>query len=101
MRARVAAAAALVLVLPGCGAAGSASTSQERPSATFETRDGFRLEVLIGPNGQAHLSVTPCVEKSEVARPTSKPNGPDCSRQTLPEPNVRSTFWSSTTLLPS
>lgn len=58
--------------------------------------------MLIGPNGQAHLSVTtPCVEKSEVAQPTSKPNGPDYSRQTLPEPNVRSTFWSSTTPLPS
>lgn len=78
------------------------ATSPNGLAANFETRDGFQLEVLIGPNGQAHLSVTtPCVEKSEVAQPTSKPNGPDYSRQTLPEPNVRSAFWSSTTPLPS
>ncbi|MGC5363853.1 hypothetical protein ACPXCE_19615 [Streptomyces sp. DT24] len=72
------------------------ATSRNGLAANFETRDGFQLEVLIGTNGQAHLSVTtPCVEKSEVAPPTSKPSGPDYSKQELPAPNVRSTFWSS------
>jgi hypothetical protein len=74
------------------------ATSPNGLVAHFKTQDGFQLEVLIGPNGQAHLSVTtPCVEESEVAPPTSKPNGPDYSKQELPKPNVRSTFWSSDT----
>ncbi|MFD7060380.1 hypothetical protein [Streptomyces sp. NPDC059906] len=72
------------------------ATSQNGLVAHFKTQDGFQIEVLIGPNGQAHLSVTtPCVEKSEVAQPTSKPSGPDYSKQNLPAPNVKSTFWSS------
>ncbi len=70
--------------------------------AHFRTPDDFQLEVLIAPNGQAHLSVTtPCVEKSEVAQPTSRPNGPDYSQQELPAPNVRSSFWSSTDSVPT
>ncbi|WP_327316731.1 hypothetical protein [Streptomyces sp. NBC_01235] len=78
------------------------ATSPNGLAANFETQDGFQLEVLIGSNGQAHLSVTtPCVEKSDVGQPTSRPNGPDYSKQKLPEPNVRSTFWSSDTLLSS
>ncbi|MFI7295399.1 hypothetical protein [Streptomyces sp. NPDC050121] len=78
------------------------ATSPNGLAANFETQDGFQLEVLIGPNGQAHLSVTtPCVEKSDVAPPTSRPNGPDYSKQKLPEPNVRSTFWSGDTPLSS
>ncbi|MFF8635280.1 hypothetical protein ACF052_13975 [Streptomyces pilosus] len=72
------------------------STSPNGLVAHFRTQDGFQLEVLIAPNGQAHLSVTtPCVDKSEVAQPTSKPNGPDYARQELPAPDVRSSFWSS------
>ena len=72
------------------------ATSPTGLVAHFKTQDGFQLEVLIGPNGQAHLSITtPCVEKSDVAQPTSKPNGPDYSKQELPAPNVKSTFWSS------
>lgn len=72
------------------------ATSPNGLAANFETQDGFQLEVLIGTTGQAHVSVTtPCVEKSEVAPPTSKPNGPDYSKQELPAPNVKSTFWSS------
>ncbi|MET9124366.1 hypothetical protein [Streptomyces sp. NPDC004528] len=78
------------------------ATSRNGLAANFETQDGFQLEVLIGPNGQAHLSVTtPCVEKSEVAPPTSKPNGPDYSKRELPAPNVQSTFWSADTPLPA
>ncbi|MEY9487659.1 hypothetical protein RKD26_003453 [Streptomyces calvus] len=72
------------------------ATSPNGLVAHFKTQDGFQLEVLIGPNGQAHLGVTtPCVEESEVAQPTSKPNGPDYSKQELPAPNVKSPFWSS------
>ncbi|WP_307853988.1 hypothetical protein [Streptomyces tagetis] len=77
------------------------ATSPNGLAAHFKTEDGFQLEVLIGPNGQAHLSVTtPCVEKSEVAQPTSRPSGPDYSEQELPAPNVTSTFWSSDAALP-
>ncbi|MEU3981402.1 hypothetical protein AB0F77_15030 [Streptomyces sp. NPDC026672] len=72
------------------------ATSPNGLAAHFKTQDGFQLEVLIAPNGQAHLSVTtPCVDESDVAQPTSKPNGPDYSKQKLPAPNVKSTFWSS------
>ncbi|KPI09140.1 hypothetical protein OK006_5264 [Actinobacteria bacterium OK006] len=71
-------------------------TSPGRPGSQLEDPGRFQLEVLIGTTGQAHLRVTtPCVEKSEVAPPTSKPNGPDYSKQKLPAPNVKSTFWSS------
>ncbi|MEU7338950.1 hypothetical protein [Streptomyces sp. NPDC007074] len=78
------------------------ATSRNGLAANFETQDGFQLEVLIGPNDQAHLSVTtPCVEKSEVAPPTSKPNGPDYSKRELPAPNVQSTFWSADAPLPA
>ncbi|MET8830818.1 hypothetical protein ABZX40_35260 [Streptomyces sp. NPDC004610] len=72
------------------------ATSPNGLTAHFRTQDGFQLEVLIAPNGQAHLSITtPCVDKSDVAQPTSTPNGPDYSGQELPAPNVESTFWSS------
>ncbi|MFE2696376.1 hypothetical protein [Streptomyces mirabilis] len=71
------------------------ATSPNGLASNFETQDGFQLEALIGTTGQAHVSdTTPCVEKSELAPPTSKPNGPDY-KQELPAPNVRSTFWSS------
>jgi hypothetical protein len=76
------------------------ATSPNGLVAHFRTQDDFQLEVLIGPNGQAHLSVTtPCVAKSEVAQPTSEPNGKDYSKQELPAPNVKSPFWSSDTPL--
>ncbi|WP_043673316.1 hypothetical protein [Streptomyces xylophagus] len=78
------------------------ATSPNGLAVNFEIKDGFQLEVLIGTTGQAHVSVaTPCVEKSEVAPPTSKPNGLDYSKQELPAPNVQSTFWSSDTPLSS
>ncbi|MFD9280835.1 hypothetical protein ACFWD7_26615 [Streptomyces mirabilis] len=41
------------------------------------------------------------MEKSEVAPPTNKPNGPDYSKQKLSAPNVKSTFWSSDAALSS
>jgi hypothetical protein len=70
--------------------------SENRLAANFVTGDGFQIEVLIGISGQAHLSVTtPCAQKSGVAPPASKPSGPDYSKQKLPAPNVRSSFWSS------
>ncbi|MFH9731394.1 hypothetical protein [Streptomyces sp. NPDC017260] len=78
------------------------ATGANRLVAHYKTPDGFQLEVLIAPNGQAHLSVTtPCVEESDVAQPTSKPNGPDYSKRELPAPNVKSTFWSTDGALPS
>ncbi|WP_037858423.1 hypothetical protein VM636_11905 [Streptomyces sp. SCSIO 75703] len=78
------------------------ATSPNGLAAHFTTEDGFQLEVLVAPNGQAHLSVTtPCVEKSEVAQPTSSPSGPDYAERELPAPNVKSTFWSSDAALSS
>lgn len=78
------------------------AASENGLAANFKTQDGFQLQVLIGANGQAHLSVTtPCVEKSEVASPTSKPNGPDYSKQELPAPNIHSEFWSATSPITS
>lgn len=69
--------------------------------AHFRTQDGYQLEALIAPDGQAHLGVTtPCVEKSEAAPPAGEPTGPDHSDRELPEPNVRSTFWSGDAPLP-
>lgn len=72
------------------------AASENGLAANFKTQDGFQLQVLIGTNGQAHFNVTtPCVEKSDVASPTSSPNGPDYSKEQLPAPNVHSKFWSA------
>ncbi|MFD6325978.1 hypothetical protein ACFWOL_24635 [Streptomyces sp. NPDC058442] len=49
------------------------AVSEDGLAANFKTQEGFQLQVLIGTNGQAHLSVTtPCVEKSEVASSASE-----------------------------
>ncbi|WP_406196888.1 hypothetical protein OG920_18580 [Streptomyces europaeiscabiei] len=72
------------------------SVSENGLAANFKTEDGFQLQILVGTNGQAHFSVTtPCVEKSNVLPPSTKPNGPDYSKQEVPGPNVRSKFWSA------
>lgn len=71
------------------------ATSENGLAANFNTQDGFQIQVLVGTTGQANFSVTtPCVEKSEVAPPTSSPNGPDYSKQETPAPNIYSKFWS-------
>ncbi|MFD7326756.1 hypothetical protein ACFV9D_37685 [Streptomyces sp. NPDC059875] len=72
------------------------AASQDKLAAYYVTPDGFQLSVLIGWKGQAHFEVTtPCVEVSDVAPPTSKPNGPDYSKMPPTAPNVTSDFWSA------
>ncbi|MFJ8669304.1 hypothetical protein [Streptomyces sp. NPDC093600] len=76
--------------------------SQEMPALFAKSPDGFQLTLKIGYKGQAIFSViTPCVEHSDVAEPTAKPNGPAYPLGQIPTPNVRSDFWSATTPAPA
>ncbi|MFF2214542.1 hypothetical protein [Streptomyces antibioticus] len=79
-----------------------ANRSVESPATYFETPDRFRVRLLIGGNGQAFFEVaTPCVTKSSVAPPTAETVGPNYAGSPIPDPDVRSAFWSSTTPIPS
>lgn len=70
--------------------------SSERPAMFAKSPDGFQLVLTVGDKGQVFFRVgTPCVEKSEVADPTTKPNGPAYTGVDIPYPNVRSDFWSA------
>ncbi|MFF6995815.1 hypothetical protein ACFY93_12785 [Streptomyces sp. NPDC008313] len=76
--------------------------STKSPATYFETPDQFRVRLLIGGNGQAFFEVaTPCVTKSSVSPPTAETVGPNYAGGSIPDPNVRSDFWSSTTPIPS
>ncbi|MEU1212813.1 hypothetical protein ABZ424_10285 [Streptomyces sp. NPDC005790] len=73
------------------------NASVDSPATYFETEDGFRVRLLIGGGGQAFFEVaTPCVDKSQVAPPTTPPNGPSYEGvYPIPRPNIRSPFWSA------
>ncbi|MFF7444186.1 hypothetical protein [Streptomyces sp. NPDC008122] len=76
--------------------------SQEAPAIFARTSDDFRMSVEVAYKGQVFFDVTtPCVGKSDVGEPTSKPNGPVYPLGQIPTPNVRSDFWSAATPLPS
>ncbi|MEU0131992.1 hypothetical protein [Streptomyces sp. NPDC006289] len=76
--------------------------SKDFPALFANSPDGFGVSLVIGDKGQAHFDVdSPCVEKSEVAEPTAKPNGPAYEGVEIPRPNVRSDFWSADTPVPS
>jgi hypothetical protein len=76
----------------------SVNTDKEFPAIFAKTSDGFGIALTIADKGQAHFEVaTPCMEKSEVAAPTTKPNGPAYDGVEIPRPNVRSDFWSADT----
>ena len=46
--------------------------------------------------GQAFFEVaTPCVEKSQVAPPSSRLAAPSARAGPIPRPNIRSPFWSA------
>ncbi|MEI7030586.1 hypothetical protein [Streptomyces pratensis] len=80
----------------------SVNASQKYPAIFARTPDGFGINVEIADQGQAHFEVnTPCVEKSEVAAPSTPPNGPAYENVEIPRPNVRSDFWSVATPVPS
>ncbi|MFJ6519586.1 hypothetical protein ACIQJ4_15230 [Streptomyces filamentosus] len=75
---------------------------KEAPAIFARTSDGFMLSVEVAYKGQAFFDVTtPCVEKSDVAEPTTEPNGPAYPLGEIPTPNVRSDFWSRTTPAPA
>ncbi|MGW0467372.1 hypothetical protein ACWDX6_19140 [Streptomyces sp. NPDC003027] len=75
---------------------------REMPSIFARTRDGFQLALNVGFKGQVVFEInTPCVEHSDVAEPTAKPNGPAYPLGQIPTPNVRSDFWSATTPAPA
>ncbi|MGW0788559.1 hypothetical protein ACWD04_09935 [Streptomyces sp. NPDC002911] len=72
--------------------------SKEFPAIFANSRDGFGVSLIVADKGQVHFDVdSPCVEKSEVAAPTAKPNGPAYDGVEIPRPNVRSDFWSADT----
>lgn len=80
----------------------SVNPSQEMPAVFATSPDGFQLALKIGYKGQAFFdAITPCVEPSDVAAPTTPPNGPAHPPGRIPTPNVRSDFWSATTPAPS
>ncbi|MFE9677804.1 hypothetical protein ACFYO5_27405 [Streptomyces sp. NPDC006259] len=79
-----------------------ANRSTNSPATYFETPDHFRVRLLIGGNGQAFFEVaTPCVAKSSVTPPTAETVGPNYAGGPIPDPDVRSDFWSSATPIPS
>lgn len=71
---------------------------KEMPATFARTSHGFQLSVEVGYKGQVFFDInTPCVEESEVAESTTKPNGPAYPLGQIPTPNVRSDFWSAET----
>ncbi|MGY3338910.1 hypothetical protein ACVW0K_005009 [Streptomyces filamentosus] len=78
------------------------NADREMPAIFARTSDGFQVSLSVKHKGQAVFTVdTPCVEKSEVAEPASRPNGPAYPYGEIPVPNVRSDFWSGTTPAPA
>lgn len=70
--------------------------SKEHPRMYARSPEGFGISLVFGYKGQAFFEVaTPCVTKSDVAEPTSVPNGPAYPLGEIPTPNVRSAFWSA------
>ncbi|QIB43214.1 hypothetical protein [Streptomyces aureoverticillatus] len=65
------------------------------PAIFAQSRDGFGISLTVGADRQVFFEVaTPCGDSSDVAEPTTPPNGPDYDYP-IPRPNVRSDFWSS------
>ncbi|MFI2510029.1 hypothetical protein [Streptomyces sp. NPDC018972] len=72
--------------------------STKSPATYFKTPDDFNIRLLIGGNGQAFFEVaTPCVTKSSVSPPATDTIGPNYAGGSIPDPNVRSEFWSAAT----
>ncbi|WP_234322098.1 hypothetical protein [Streptomyces sp. NRRL B-24720] len=80
----------------------SVKEGKTHPAIFATSPQGFGIVLAIRGEGQAHFEVnTPCVKRSEVAAPTSKPNGPAYEGVEIPRPNVHSDFWSADTPLSS
>ncbi|MER6607253.1 hypothetical protein ABT282_15400 [Streptomyces sp. NPDC000927] len=74
---------------------------KEFPAIYAAASDGvLKMSLTVGYKGQFFLDVqTACVKKSTVAPPNAVVNGTDYYGKKIPEPNVRSDFWSSTELI--
>ncbi|MHC0430061.1 hypothetical protein ACX6XY_07715 [Streptomyces sp. O3] len=73
--------------------------SEEHPAIFAQSTDGFGITLTIGGKGQAYFVVdSPCVEKSDVAEPTTPSNYE--GEYPLPRPNIHSDFWSAETPTP-
>ncbi|MFC8511165.1 hypothetical protein ACFU3J_22375 [Streptomyces sp. NPDC057411] len=76
--------------------------SQKAPAIFARTPDAFSITVEVAYKGQVFFDVTtPCVDHSDVAESTSKPNGPAYPLGKIPTPHVHSDFWSATTPTPT
>lgn len=72
------------------------------PATYFQTPDKFNVRLLVGGNGQMFFwMATPCVEESSVASPKSVTLGPNYAGEPIPDPDIKSNFWSDTTPNPS
>lgn len=73
----------------------SVDKDEKFPGIFAESSDGFGISLTVGAERQVFFEVaTPCVEPSDVAEPTTAPNGPAYDYP-VPRPNVRSAFWSA------
>ncbi|MCI3226799.1 hypothetical protein OG705_15990 [Streptomyces sp. NBC_00838] len=74
----------------------SVNNSQRFPAIYAKSPDGFGIRLSIGGEGQPFFEVaTPCVEKSEVAAPTAKTDGPNYAGGPIPRPDIHDDFWSA------
>ncbi|MFD6531290.1 hypothetical protein [Streptomyces sp. NPDC060184] len=77
----------------------STNNSVDFPAIFAVTKDGFEAALIVGGEGQVFFEAdTPCVQESEVADPTAKPNAPSYEgMENIPRPNIHSDFWSAAT----
>jgi hypothetical protein len=79
----------------------SVDRDEKFPAIYAQSTDGFGIDLTVGAERQVFFEVaTPCAKPSDVADPTTRPNGPDYDYP-IPRPNVHSDFWSSTTPIPA
>ncbi|MFE5856936.1 hypothetical protein ACFQ61_27455 [Streptomyces sp. NPDC056500] len=72
------------------------------PAIYASTPEDFRLVAMVGKKGQFFFGITtPCFITSDVEAPKTPPNGTPFEGPVVPDPYVRSDFWSATTAIPS
>ncbi|MER7515280.1 hypothetical protein [Streptomyces sp. NPDC126499] len=80
----------------------SVDASRELPAIYARTPDDFRMSVAVGAGGRFQFSVTtPCFLASDVQRPKTPAPGTPFEGPVVPDPSVRSSFWSVETSVPS
>ncbi|MFE3511818.1 hypothetical protein [Streptomyces sp. NPDC059155] len=79
----------------------SVDSDEETPAIFARTSQGFRMSVSVEKKGQFFFNITtPCFITSEVEAPKAPPNGAPFEGPVVPDPYVRSDFWSATTAIP-